>query len=233
MTKEANEFRHVTVAKELAKLLEDIRLSVDSLVGQTADHNQFMFRVSGVTADLIETILVPQPGVPSRGLSNGEAIELIFGSSDGSYLVRTVVRLGTADGVIFQLGNEVFRLQRRNNFRTAIPVGVKVAYKVQTFKHGIVPPNTSLAAIDLSAGGLRLKWPASGLAAPNENDHLGGTLTLLNGKSLELFGLVKTLLPQSDGSLHVGIEFQNASLRDEQTLLFAAVQIQREHAPRL
>lgn len=224
-----NEFHQVTASKALEKLLETIRLSVDYFIGQTSDGQQFKFRIRSVTEDIILASSVT-PVV--RPLLGGEAIELLFGCVDGAYLVRTVVRVGKPDEVSFQLGTEVFRMQRRNNFRVAILAGAKVVYRMQTFRNAIVPPNTAVPLADLSSGGMRLKWPLAGFDQPKEGDHLGGILTLPNGKTIELFGIVKMLLPQTDGTLHVGLEFQNASLRDEQALLFAVVHLQREFAAR-
>lgn len=225
-----NDFQQVTVQKALEKLVETIRLTVETLDGQTSDGLQFKFKIRNVDADVILTSV---DGALPRPLKAGESIELLIGCSDGLYLVRTVVRVGKQTEFSFQMGKEVYRMQRRNNFRAAIPSGLKVFYKIQTYKNAIVPPNTQAVVVDLSSGGMRLKWPNAGVERAKEGEHLGGTLTLPNGKTIEVFGVIRTLLPQSDASLLVGVEFQNASLRDEQALLFAVVQLQREYAARI
>lgn len=226
MSNDLSEFQRVTSGKEIAKLLEDIRLTVSTMVGQISDGRQFNFSVYSVTGDLIET------HVDSLvGLTDGAALEVVFGILDGHYFLRTAVQVGAKGQVSFRIGSEIYRLQRRNNFRTVIPIDLKVDYRLQSFKHALVPPKSTLPVVDFSVGGMRVKWLES-LGQPNESDHLGGTLALPQGKTLEVFGVVKLLLPQVGGRLYVGLEFQNVSLKDEQTLLFAAMYIQREHSSR-
>lgn len=224
-----DDFQQVTAVKEIAKLLEDIRLKVDVISAQTDDSKSFQFKVRSVENDLIHTTAIRPL---SRKLKPGEPIQMIFGFSEGFFLVRTVVRVASAakaneDECTFQLGKEVFKLQRRGNFRVTIPPGISVGFRVQTYRHALVPKNTVLGAIDLSAGGVRVAWPAEGLEAPKVNDHIGGIMVLPGGKNVEVFGLVKTLVPVEKNRVHVGLEFQNITLRDEQTLLFACVQISR------
>ncbi|MEK7354994.1 MAG: PilZ domain-containing protein, partial [Bdellovibrionota bacterium] len=72
-------------------------------------------------------------------------------------------------------------------------------------------------------------WPATGVPPLRENEALSGVVAT-PGRSVEIFGKVKTFLPDEKGA-RVGVEFHNVSGKDEQSLLFLCLQLRRASEP--
>lgn len=238
-----SDFRQVTFDKELARVLEQLGSKSVTLSGVTDDQNQFIFNVLLVSGD---KLTVDAIAPVSRGLVVGEAVDIAFGLDDGQYLVKTKVESVDANGhPVLPLGKAVYRLQRRNNFRVRIPERSGVSFKL--LSHGTRAfTRLNLKPLDLSAGGIRVRWQGHGTDQPDRpkvGDQIGCLLGLPGGKQLELFGTIRVVykIDRDDvaaaddgsrsgdggGDLEAGIEFQNLSVRDEQTLLFACLQLQR------
>jgi c-di-GMP-binding flagellar brake protein YcgR len=229
MNNDNAEFRPVTFKKELENILLELEAKSTVLAGLTEDQHQFQFKIRHLTDDVIYVEAIAPVG---RALQANEPLQVLFGLPDGLYLVKTRVSQANQGQVAFHLGTEVYRLQRRNNFRTLIPSTYKVDFRITNFKTQSVAPGIVFSPIDLSAGGMRVRWPAQGLAKPTAGDQLAGILILPSGRQIELFGLVKTVSQDPVGVTQAGIEYQNLSVRDEQSLLFVCMQIHREQQPR-
>jgi c-di-GMP-binding flagellar brake protein YcgR len=222
------EFKPVTFKKELENILRELETKTAVLAGLTEDQIQFQFQVRHLTDD---TIYVEAQAPVGRTLKVNEPLQILFGLPDGLYLVKTRVVQVNKDQVAFCLGTDVHRLQRRNNFRTNIPPSYKVNFQFTGFKNQTVSTAIVIQPKDMSAGGMRVEWPIKGLNLPVAGDHLAGILLLPTGRKLELFGLVKTIKAEANGTTQAGIEFMNLSVRDEQTLLFVCMQIHRDQQP--
>lgn len=164
----------------------------------------------------------------------GESIELQFsifsGLAEGQYRVNSKIKdVSGSKGnqVTVPLGAELYRLQRRNNFRTRIPVGERVVLK-------LVSINSSgrysgdLDALDLSAGGMRLKWPTAQIPKPSVGDELKGKVILPNSREIDVIAHVRTIMPTGAVGVSVGVQFQKLAMRDEQTIITACVQMNRK-----
>jgi c-di-GMP-binding flagellar brake protein YcgR len=222
------EFRPVTFKKEIDNILIELASKAVSLAGLSEDQHQFQFKIRHVADDVVYVEAIAPVG---RALKPNEPLQILFGLPDGLYLVKTRVAEANLDQVSFQFGPEVFRLQRRNNFRTILPTSYKISYRLTGLKNQSVKAGSELALVDLSAGGMRVTWSAPELVGPAEGDAVAGILILPTGRQLELFGTVKTIIQGSNTSTQIGIEFQNLSVRDEQTLLFVCMQVRREQQP--
>jgi hypothetical protein len=228
MNNEPDDFQLVTFDKEFVKLLSDLQSKVVQLAGRTEDLQQFQFRVRQVVDDIVY-LSVQQP-IP-RVLKVAEPIEVLFGVPTGLFLIKTKVAAANATQCSFQVGKEVYRLQRRNNFRTLVPAAYKLNFYLTSYRASTAEQGLTMRILDMSAGGMRALWSEKAKLTPQVGDHLTGILQLTGGRKVELFGQIKTLLPQDLGPTQVGIEFANISVRDEQALLFVCMQIQREQIP--
>jgi c-di-GMP-binding flagellar brake protein YcgR len=228
MSKLPSEFQQVTFQKELEKILKELDTRLPAVLAMASDKCAFQMSVHHVQDDVLYlNVASPSP----RELKAGERLQLAFGLNDGQYVLVTTVNTATRDRIAAPLGSEVYRLQRRSNFRTPVPSGAKISFKLTSFKTSTAASGSVLTPVDLSAGGTRATWPAQSGVKPGEGDSLTGVMTLPGGRSLELFGVIRKLYPQKDGSLQIGVEFQNLSIRDEQTLLFVCMEFHRAMAP--
>jgi hypothetical protein len=232
MSNEPDDFQLVTFDKEFVKLLSDLQSKIVQLAGRTEDLQQFQFRVRQVIDDVVY-LSIHQP-IP-RVLKVAEPIEVLFGVPTGLYLIKTTIAAANPTQCSFHVGKEVYRLQRRNNFRTLVPAAYKIEFRLTSYRASLVGQGAeqglTLRVLDMSAGGMRALWSEKSKSTPQVGDHLTGILHLTGGRKVELFGQVKTTLPQDLGPVQVGIEFANISVRDEQALLFVCMQIQREQTP--
>jgi len=217
------------VSQEIEKFKEDLRLKAESLSGLGPDDQPFQLRLRKIDGDFaIATLASPV----LHAFKQGAHLELLCGLPDGQYLIITSVHSVGGDEVGFRIGQDVHRLQRRENFRTVVPPGSSVYFQLNSLNRTVLN-GLKLTLLDLSASGLRAQWPGSGVDAPQDRDQLSGVLYLPGGRRVEVFGVVKTVVPIAAATppapyLNVGVQLQNMSIRDEQMLLFACMQIHRD-----
>ena len=220
-------FFPVDQAQERARILSDLESKSINFAGVTEDEHQFLFKLKSVSGEKLSLELVAPV---SRALRSGEKIELLFGMPDGMYSTRTTIEQPSNDGAVCTLGAQVFRLQRRNNFRTPLPPNYKIAFKLTSLQTKQVAGSPSFYPLDLSASGMRIKWNLKDMPAPKAGDRITGIFSLPNGKQIELFGSVKNVSNDPSGA-QLGLEFENMQLRDEQALLFFCMQVHRDQLP--
>ncbi len=224
---EISEFRLVTFAKERAQVLADLSTHPTTVFGLTDDNTQFQFLVRRVKDELIIAV---HRNKPVREVKKDEKIALVFGLGDGQFYFKTQVSFLGAGEIYFPLGEELFRLQRRNNFRAQVSGSKPVTFQLRSLKTEMV--NQTMKAADISAGGIRLLWPAKEAQKLQPEDQVSGLLNLPNGLKVEVFGTVKHIWSKlTDDFALVGIQFHNLSSRDEQTLLFVCMAMHRDSIP--
>lgn len=221
-----DEFRLVTFAKEREKILSDLFTKSVDLAGWTNDQCHIHFRVRALEG---ETLVLEFAAPTQRSLAPGESLHFLFGLADGQYMFKSNIEKMEKGKLHVPFGSEIFRMQRRNNFRTPVPADVRISFSLATLNTRKLGGVAS-RPVDLSAGGVRVIWPLFAVPAPQDGDQVSGTLSLPVGKSLELFGTVK-MVATIGTEVQAGIEFQNVSLKDEQALLFVCMQIQRDQLP--
>lgn len=223
-----NDFALVSFDKDRERAFEDLAQTSALVTGWTSTSKPLFFHVQGVGDAAVTLTIVDGDALSAQ---DGEAAEFLFSLGDGQYHWRTTIQRVTPDGWSLAKGGELYRLQRRSNFRTSVPKGDKTGFLLKSFKTHTISP-TALVLVDLSAGGARLRWPTEGLSAPAQGDSLSGVLGVPGGRQIEVFGVVKNVLTDIDtGALQIGVEFQNLSGRDEQTLLHLCLQIRRSTQP--
>ncbi len=232
MPQEIEPFVKVTFAKEIEKVIKDLETKVSVIAGQSDDHKNFQFSIRKVTPTQSGAIVGIQVVPPSpRPLKDGEPLQIMIGLPDGLFLIRTKLILDRTASYSFALGDEIFKLQRRNNFRVAIPSGIKAGFNVSSYRNQPVVKGTSIPLVDLSAKGCRLNWQNLKIEIPKVEDSIAGTLSLASGRPIEVFAQVRVVLPGAVGSAQVGIEFHNLSQKDEQVLIVACMQYARALTP--
>lgn len=164
-------------------------------------------------------------------------IEFLVPTPDGQCLVRTLGAISPVEGTFgIDLGSEfeIFRLQRRGNFRVYPPQRLNIKFSLHpnaTSKKGTTGNHLKpLAVVDLSASGIRIQWMAE-ILAPQEGDEIEGELFLPGGKSISCKMVVRALHADAQRPLELGCQFQGLSMQEEQTVLFVCMQILRESLP--
>lgn len=225
-TNDNDQFRPVTFEKDLERILNELSTKALVLSGFTSDDQQVLLAVRRVDGKMV-TLEAAAP--VKRPFKDGETLDILFGLADGQYLLRTKIERVDHGHPVVAYGPELYRLQRRNNFRASVPHDAKMRFDLS--KHNTTTvTGVQLIVMDISAGGARLHWYAPNLAAPKMGDQVAGLLVTPGQKQLELFGSVQ-MVKVSDGETQVGVAFQSLSLKDEQTLLFICMQMQRRQAP--
>ena len=227
MKNTAANFQPVTFRKEIDQILSDLQIKPVSIVCLSGEDKQFRFKVKQIQGDLL---FVEFTEPPPRSLKAGEEIQLLFGLSEGYYSVKTKIATANEKIVSFRLGSEVFKLQRRQNFRTLVPESLKIGFKLQKLRGAALSNGEPLLTlIDVSAGGMKLVWPLlPDQEPPKASDELTGIMMLPESKQIPLTAVVRSANKGfKRDTLSLGMEFLGLSQRDEQSMLFFCVQIQR------
>lgn len=232
---DSNEFAPVTSEKDRGHVFEMIGLSQSRFSGPHSELTGFAsgppdpeswtqpFIFALVSRDG-ESLLLETEAPPVRELRIGEIIEIFFGLEDGKYLLRAALEKVDGRKLNLRAGGELLRLQRRNSFRVTLPFTSRIRFLLtaaggQTFKQNELSP------VDLSAGGMRLRWITPDLPVLKENDEIQGLLTT-GGKPMELKAKVRAVLSRN-GLTELGFEFIGIAQKDEQALMFLCLQIYR------
>ncbi len=221
-----NDFALVSFEKDRERAFENLLLQPVLVTAWTTTSKPVFFQAvssdhSGVQLKLVE-------GDPMSALA-GDEIEILFSLDDGQFHWKTKLIQPWPDRWTVALGGELFRLQRRDNFRTSVPRGYRKAHFILKALKNLPLTPTEMMLVDVSAGGVRVKWPAAGLTKPLVGETLSGVLTTPGGRQIDIFGIVKSVQADLETpNVNVGIEFQNVSGRDEQVLLQLCLQIRRE-----
>lgn len=221
------DFAPITSERERARLIEALSSKAVTIVAEAGGGLKCSFRLKEIRGEkLVMTELEPL----ARRLKPAEKIELVFGLADGLYLLKTIVEQSDSSATVVPVGNQMFRQQRRNNFRANLALKTKIIYKTEKALSLNLDKPMELELLDLSAGGMRVKWPLQWVLKAHVGETLTGKLSLPGGKVLELKGIVRNVFPEGAGFQPVGLEFLDVSGDAEQSLLFACMQLYRQRS---
>jgi c-di-GMP-binding flagellar brake protein YcgR len=225
---DSNQFELITSQRDRERILAEISVKGTVVILQTDDRQNYAFRVLELAGNKLALNPHPRPSTPvqnpTRELKKGESVEVLFGLNDGQYLMRLPVVQSIEPSVVLELVGEIHRLQRRANFRTIIPTNERVFYRLAGTA-GSKP--VDLTCVDLSAGGMRVRWPESGAPSPTPNSEWNGVLHVTDGRTIETRAVIRNVFPTDGAYALVGMEFQGLPTRDQQTLVFVCMQMFR------
>lgn len=221
-----DQFQAITSDRERERVLSELSLSGVQVTLQSDDHKSFSFRTIELRSSKY-LVLKPISTMPKR-LVSSEPVEILFGLSDGQYLIRALVQTSEVASTVISLSNDIHRLQRRNNFRIAVPSDGSAVFVATSIGGVSFPTPVEFSITDLSAGGMRLLWQAKVGMQPLLGTMLSGTLKTGSGLEIQTKAVVRNLFSTSSKSqIPVGLEFQGLSGQQQQDLLFACLQIFR------
>lgn len=222
---ESNDFSRVESERDFERILNELKSGKVHGIGLTDDNLTWQFQILSVHERKL-TLKLREPS--ARVLKAHEPLQFLFGLSDGQYMVKTRVEPESDQSSTFVLlGTEVFRLQRRNNFRADVPISARISLQIPNPKTPQRPHE--MPAINLSAGGVRVKWSLGVLPAPQVGESVQGALNLPTlSERIDVRGVVRVLIPVSQNEVYVGIEFLDLGVDDQKTLLFLCMKLARE-----
>lgn len=134
-----------------------------------------------------------------------EAISGTFEYKRNKYFIKTILN-SNLDGVIISVPTEVFLLQRRNNFRMVIPIGVKYVAELQTINGRRVKEKVEIR--DISLGGCQFVCKKNANTKIQTGDDIQIKIQMLDlDKELIAAEARHVMALQSDTKLQVGINF--------------------------
>lgn len=156
--------------------------------------------------------------------------ERVMGSFEfkrNKYFFKTSLTSNT-DGMTIVIPTEIFQLQRRNNFRVAVPIGVKYVAEIQTIKGKKVKEKIEIR--DVSLGGCQIVFKKTAYTV-STNDELQLKIQMLDIDKDLIVCAAKHVLPlQNNTKVQVGVSFTDPDadfLTDLQSLLIHLDRIHR------
>lgn len=137
-------------------------------------------------------------GEPPPPFEDGEGLQLLFGLPSGQYLLDASYN-EKRGLVLAPLAQEIRRLQRRSNFRTAVPAGANVSFALTAYD-GRQVKSSEFTVLDLSAGGIRLSWSTGHDPKPEMGRSVGARLRLPSGVEIDLEGVIRIVHPGTGAS---------------------------------
>lgn len=212
----------VTFEKDRQQVFEAMRSRKLVISALARDQAQFVFELDKVERSRLFLIL--RPPFP-RPLAPPENLTLTFGLDEGQYFVKGTVEAVSGDLYVVPVGEHLYRMQRRNNFRAPVPESMAMTF--QTMMSDGTRASFSLA--DLSGGGMGLMATKERAATLKKGDVLRGTLMVQGRDPIELETSIRYVWPpDSEGVVRFGVKCQNLGAEKEKQLVAICLQIHRE-----
>lgn len=228
MNEENLEFQRLASAQELENFLSSLETQAAEISVFAADGQPISMRLVRING---RHIIAENADAPTLALRAGENVQILVGLTEGLFSIKTKVAAVNGRSFTFDLGNDVYRLQRRNDFRTNIPPETKIEARITHLRGSRLSNPPTLQTLDLSAGGMSVLWKDFRKYKPAVGDLLEGVLTLSDGKQIEFKSKIISVSERDETAASLGLEFQNLSIQERQRILFTCVQIRRSQSP--
>lgn len=157
---------------------------------------------------------------------NSEVI-VSFSLSTEMYFMRTKLLLKRERRMI-DLGGDLYKLQRRDNFRLVIPKSYKARFEARSYD--LEEVKSTFSIIDLSGGGLSFEmlYATDSIRA---GTHITGLLKIGDSFSKPVVAIVKHIRPfgsMGSGLFRCGIQFEGIPESDREEIIQLVMKIHRE-----
>ncbi|MCM2281812.1 MAG: PilZ domain-containing protein [Bdellovibrionaceae bacterium] len=212
----------VNFEKDRQKIFETMRSRTLLISALAKDKTHFAFEFEKIERScLYLRLTVPA----SRAFVPYETLTLTFGLEEGQYFLKGAIEPVSGDLYAIPIGEALYRMQRRNNFRAPVPENMTITFEVPV-------PNGkphAFAVADLSGGGLGLLVRAEDVPGWRKGDRVRGRLLAPGKPPIELEVVMKYLGGAgADGRFKVGVQCQGLDTESENTLIAICMQIHRE-----
>lgn len=188
------------------------------------DKTQFHFAVDKIERSQLFLIL---RGPAARRPEASEVLVITFGLDEGQFFIRAQVEAVAGELYVLPIGEKLYRLQRRSNFRALVPDSMLAHFRLRQLRGSAVMQDLPLA--DVSGGGLGLLLPKTVALQMAQGDEITGLISIAGREPLEVHGVVRHVLPQDrEGTVKVGVQCHHVSLEKERELVAICMQIHRE-----
>jgi c-di-GMP-binding flagellar brake protein YcgR len=216
------DFAAVISENDRDRVLNELSSLSTNLASNNGEGQQISFSVMRAQ----EGKLFLRPATPVPIVRLDDELELLFTLKDGRYLLKTKAEQIQKGEVMVSIGEGLYRLQRRKNFRAPIPLPTDRVKLFQLGHKTLVVPQLELECVNLSVGGARFVW-SSTLPDPMIGDLIKIVVAIKSVHNIEVSAQIRNM--STEGPIKtVGIEFQNLSVREEQAILLLCMQLQRD-----
>jgi hypothetical protein len=159
-------------------------------------------------------------------LTSSSEVVASFSFPPEMYFMRTVAA-PKGEHFALEIGKDLYKLQRRDNFRLTIPSNYRARFELQLI--GSEPAKGTYNVIDLSGGGLSFEM----LFAPDRmsaGSQVTGQLKVLDDFSRPVVGTVRHVRPfgsMGSGVFRVGVQFDGLSNSDRDEIIALVMKIHR------
>lgn len=212
----------VTFEKDRQQIFESMMSKPLVISALAKDRTQFSFELDRIERSRFFLILKsPVARLPVAY----EQITVTFGLDEGQYFLRGAVEPVAGELFILPVGENLYRMQRRNRFRSPVPESMAITFTVPD----LGGKRAVFLLADVSGGGMGLLIEKSKASAVKSGDPLRGTLRALDHDPIELEGVVRHIWPpDQQGNVKVGVQCRNMNAEREARLVAIALQIHRE-----
>ncbi len=206
--------------EEKRKLLDGILLERKDLLIKSASPGDDVFSV--VPISLARNQLKCEFGTATTKKTNFNQVILQFGVGAEKYLTLCDCTFSEKT-ITLSLDSEIFRIQRREDFRLKLPTSYDAHFQVLFHNEKELKKPVKIPLIDLSAGGCRLSFKKNDFEI-KKNDRLSGKIQLAGRKEILVDSTVKHIEenPTNDKILMLGAQFTKLS-NASKTLLTGVV----------
>lgn len=226
MSNENSESQRLQTAQEIDTFLKALSSQSTEISLSTDTDNHYRASVVRVEASRVFIQLEKSAAKPLR---LGEIIQVVVGLKEGLFTLKTQVTGFDKEQVFFDIGKEIFRLQRRNDFRTPVPVETKIKLKITHIRGTQLSTPIGLQLVDLSAGGVSALWRDHEAHQLANGHEVSGVLTLPDNKEIKFKSDIRSIAGAHPSASVFGLRFLGLSLQDSQSLIFACVQLSRKY----
>lgn len=203
---------------EARDLLEEMRLSPPEIVASLPQQNPHRYRVRKVDTAPPKVFLAD-----ADSLSPSAEYLLNFGVKSGVYFLKTRGQKNSF-GFYLDFSGDIFKIQRRENFRCPIPSGVTSSVKIYTSDNAPLVGNYTLR--DISGQGVAISLPKE--ADPKvwqKSTEIRLDLQILNLSLKQMKAIVRHVHPGP--SAWAGLEFPEINFSQETDLSALSLELQR------
>ncbi len=233
-------FENVTDTDEVMRVLNEASVrgvsvfaSIVAPGGFTRDYELSIKAVKGTRLVLTPAAASPASTVPQllpKEIQPGLELELIFSISSGQYAIRDAIADSSLTTITVNAAKSLLRQQRRRDFRVPIRPGTVECW-LQRVNMVRIGPELQLTLIDLSAGGMKLKWPMQGLPEIKPGSEIQGRMKLSPGREVDFHAKLVAVFITGEASQDeapAGFEFDGLKQDEARAILFTCLQLHRE-----
>lgn len=212
----------VTFEKDRQQVFEAMMKRPLVVSAMAKDKTQFHFELDRIERSRFFLIL---KSPVSRLPKSNESLTITFGLEEGQFFLKGPIEPVAGELYVIPVGESLYRMQRRNNFRAPVPKNMPIAFQMRLANGNV----ESFSLADISGGGLGILFGRGREMPFKAGDVLCGTLISADREPIELEAAVRHVWPpDAEGVVKVGVHCRNLGREQEKQMVEICLQIHRE-----